>query len=149
MSRNDPRERITVLLIDHTPTILKALTRFLEQIEQLHVVGAVAAVDEVLAMHDDVQPHVIVYGFSILVPNSLAQFPRLRSKLPHAFIIGTSFDPDDEGREAILKAGANAYISGFKLDTELVPEILKLLDAGDYKTSSSCSRSAASHCAAL
>jgi DNA-binding NarL/FixJ family response regulator len=118
-------DKITILIVDHTPVILQALVRWVQQIERFRLVGAVANINDAIKMEHELQPQVILYGLSVLMPYSLEQLPHLRRKLPESYIIATSWEPHDESRAPALAAGANDYVSGFKLDTDLLPAILR------------------------
>lgn len=125
MMTTDRPGAISVLIVDHTPIILRALVRWIEQLEGLRLVGAVDGVNAAIAMESQSQPEVILYGLSMLLPRSLEDLPVLRRNLPESYIITTSFEPNDESRDPALANGADDYVTGFKLDTDLFPAILR------------------------
>jgi len=117
-------EKISVLLIDHTPRILHLLERLIGRFPELHVVEALGTVDEALARARELHPQVVVYGFSVRLPHTVAALPRVRAAFRESFIVASSFDPDDAGAQAARDAGLDTYLSGFELDIRLVPLLL-------------------------
>ena len=112
-----------MLIVEHTPVVVQAIKRWIERLFNLQVVGTVSTVDEAIQLEQQTQPDVILYGLTQLHPPGIENLPRLRRALPAAYIIAISFEPNDESREPALAAGADEYVSGFKIDLDLIPAI--------------------------
>ena len=118
-------EQISVLLIDHTPRILHMLERMVGGFPELHVLAALGTVHEALERARELHPQVVVYGFSVRLPQTVAALPRVRSTFRDSYVVASSFDPDDAGERAARDAGLDTYVSGFELDIRLVPALLE------------------------
>ena len=116
---------LTVLVVDHAPVVVQALKRFLESHAGVQVVGAVLRLEEALARVREYAPEVVLVGLLHDDAHSLEQLRQLREALPQAYLIGSSFDLHEEGRGPVLAAGADDFVSGYRLDTDLMPALLR------------------------
>ncbi len=121
MSNSQQREKVRVLLVDHTPVILDTLERMLSGYPELEVIAAVTTVDVALGRAQELEPDVVMYGFSMRLTKTVEALPQVRDAFRDCFVVASSFEPDDAGKHKALAAGMDAYVSGFELDTKLRP----------------------------
>ena len=73
--------RIRVLLVDDSEAFLRVATDFLQQHDELTVVGAICGGEEALAQAQDLQPQVILIGLEMSGLTGLETISRLRDML--------------------------------------------------------------------
>jgi DNA-binding NarL/FixJ family response regulator len=125
-----PPQHISVLVINHHPTFLQMITRFLEQerLCRIMLVGAVFRPDDALALAEARQPHIIVLGLNGNASTALALIAPLRRLLPEVGIIAVAQLGVVEYQQAALAAGANCLLTTDILHRALVPTITSLAD---------------------
>jgi DNA-binding NarL/FixJ family response regulator len=102
----------------------RALTNLLQAMPGITAVEGIALSEIALPAIRQANYDVIVFGLHPSEAHSLDSLRALRTALPGAYLIASSFDSQDEGRDASLAAGANAYVAGFHLEAELVSRVL-------------------------
>jgi DNA-binding NarL/FixJ family response regulator len=117
---------ISVLLVDDNPAFLRIATRFLQQHDDLTVVGAASGGQEALTLAQDLQPDIVVIDLAMPGLNGLEAIPRLRAMLPEVGIIALTVLDTNSYREAALAAGANDFVAKVSLDTDLLLAIRRL-----------------------
>ena len=121
---------IRVLLVDDSAVVLRVVGGFLEEQEDLLVVGTASSGEEALIKAPDLQPQVVLIDLSMPGMGGLEAIPRLRAMLPGAGIIAMTLDDIDVYREAALAAGADEFLVKKALITELLPAIRRVAQAG-------------------
>jgi DNA-binding NarL/FixJ family response regulator len=120
---------ISVLLVDDNPNFLRIATRFLEQHDDIVVVGAAGGGEEALALAQEVEPDVVLVDLAMPGLSGLETIPRLRAMLPAVGIIALTMLDTNSYRQAALEAQANEFVAKASLDRELVPAIRQVARA--------------------
>ena len=120
---------ISVLLVDDNPNFLRIATRFLQQHDDIVVVGAAGGGQEALALAQDLQPDVVLIDLAMPGLSGLETIPRLRAMLPAVGIIALTMLDTNSYREAALEANANDFVPKASLDTDLLPAIRQVAQA--------------------
>ena len=115
---------VRVLVVDFKPTLQSALTSLLQTTPEIVAVEGVRLTTRALPAVRQANYDVIVFVLRLGEAHSLDSLRTLRTALPSAYLIASSFDSHEEGRYASLAAGANAYVSGYRLEDELVSHVL-------------------------
>ena len=121
---------ISVLLVDDNPAFLRIATRFLQQHDDVAVVGAAGGGEEALALTQDLQPDIVVIDLAMPGLSGLETIPRLWAVLPGVSIIALTVLDTNSYREAALAAGANDFVAKVSLNTDLLPAIRRVAQAG-------------------
>ena len=120
---------ISVLLVDDNPSFLHIATRFLEQHDDVAVVGAAGGGEEALALAQDLEPDIVLVDLAMPGLSGLATIPLLRVILPKVGIIALTVLDISSYRQAALAAGVNDFVSKASLSTDLLPAILRVAQA--------------------
>ena len=121
---------ISVLLVDDNPGFLRIATRFLQEHDDVVVVGAAGGGEEALALVQDLQPDIVVIDLAMPGLSGLATIPLLQIVLPEVGIIALTVLDTNGYRQAALAAGANDFVAKASLDTDLLPAIRRVAQAG-------------------
>lgn len=118
----------SVLLVDDNPIFLRILARFLEEHSghAVCVVGSVDAGEKALRIAPSLRPEVVLTDLAMPKMHGLDLIPRLRASLPDAVIIALTLMDPQSYREAVLAAGADAFVSKATLEGDLLPTIRRL-----------------------
>ena len=110
-----------ILLADHESNVRYGLRVLLEERPELEVVGEAADAEDLLAQIEASCPDLVLlsWGLPGLVGADL--LPALRSVCDDLYVIVLSGRP--EARQAILDAGANAFISKIESPEQLLAAI--------------------------
>jgi DNA-binding NarL/FixJ family response regulator len=119
---------ISVLLVDDNPGFLRIATRFLEQHDDVVVVGAAGGGEEALALAQDLEPDIVLVDLAMPGLSGLETIPRLRAMLPGVGIIALTMLDTNSYRQAALAAEANDFVPKASLDTDLVPAIRRVAE---------------------
>ena len=117
---------ISVLLVDDNPTFLRIVTRFLQEHDDVVVVGAVGGSEEALAQARALQPQVVLLELGMSGLTGLETIPRLRSMIPEVGIIAMTLLDTNVYRSAVLAAGASDFVPKATLNTDLLPAIRRV-----------------------
>lgn len=117
---------IRVLLVDDNAIFLRVAARFLEQHQELALVGIARSGREALDQAQDLRPQVILIDLDMPGLSGLETIPRLRVMLPEVGIIALTFLDTDRYRQAALATGADDFVSKAKLSTDLLPAIRRV-----------------------
>jgi len=123
-------EPISVLLVDDNPTFLRVAARFLQAHEGVNVVGTANGGQEALVKAQDLRPQVILLDLAMPDLPGLQAIPRLREVVPQTGIIALTLLDTSGYRQAALSAGADDFIPKAALNTDLLPAIQRLAQAG-------------------
>jgi DNA-binding NarL/FixJ family response regulator len=121
---------ISVLLVDDNPSFLRIATRFLQQHDDVMVAGAAGGGQEALALVQDLQPDIVLIDLAMPGLSGLETIPRLRAILPAVGIIALTMLDTNSYWQAALAAGANDFVPKASLDTDLLPAIRRVAQAG-------------------
>jgi DNA-binding NarL/FixJ family response regulator len=118
----------SVLLVDDNPIFLRILAQFLEEQSEhaVSVVGSVDAGEKALRIAPCLRPEVVLIDLAMPEMHGLDLIPRLRASLPDAVIIALTLMDPQSYREAVLAAGADAFVSKATLEGDLLPTIQRL-----------------------
>jgi DNA-binding NarL/FixJ family response regulator len=115
-----------VMLVDDSEAFLRAAVEFLEQPEELAVVGTARSGREALDQAPQLKPDVILLDLKMPDLTGFEVLPQLRAMLPTAGIIILTLYDFEGYREAALANGADESILKDKLDTDLLPAIKRI-----------------------
>ncbi len=121
---------ISILLVDDNPSFLRIATRFLQEHDDVLVVGTAGGGEEALALAQDLQPDIVLIDLAMPDLSGLATIPLLRIMLPEVGIIALTVLDTNGYRQAALAAGANDFVPKANLDTDLLPAIRRVAQAG-------------------
>jgi DNA-binding NarL/FixJ family response regulator len=119
---------LSVLLVDDNPHFLRTLDRFLTA----HGHGDVRVVDTMVGGRDVVaraarlRLDVILVDLKMPDVPGLQLLPQLRRMLPGAILIAMSLMNPEEFLDDPLAAGANAFVSKTRIESDLIPAIQRL-----------------------
>lgn len=116
-------DAIHILLVDDNAAFLDILHRFLQQHDDLIVVGTAKSGEEGLAEALHLKPDVVVIDLAMRDLPGLKAIPRLRTALPHAEIIALTLWDSDVYRQAALASGADRFVSKAVMNADLLPAI--------------------------
>jgi len=116
-------ERISVLLVDDNPTLLRILGKFLGQGEDISIAGATAGGESALTHAQELRPQVILLGLGMRTLEGLESISRLRRILPEAGIVVLALLDTNSYRRAALEAGADDFVSKAAISNDLLPAI--------------------------
>lgn len=119
----------SVLLVDDNPAFLRIATRFLQEHDDVVVVGTASGGEEALALAQDLQPDTVVMDLAMPGLSGLETIPRLRALLPQVGIIALTALDITSYRQAALEAGANEFVPKTSLNTDLRPAIRRVAQA--------------------
>jgi DNA-binding NarL/FixJ family response regulator len=120
---------ISVLLVDDNPSFLHIATRFLQEHDDVAVVGVASRGEEALALAQDLQPDIVLIDLAMPGLSGLETIPRLRAVLPEVGIIALTVLDTSSYWQAALSAGANDFVPKTKLNTDLLPAIRRVAQA--------------------
>ena len=117
---------VSVLLVDDNPIFLHCAKRFLQNRQDVVVVGTVSGGKWAINLAQNLKPDVALIDLSMSDLPGLELIPQLRAALPEIGIIAlTLFDTDDY-RAAALAAGADGFVSKNTMNTDLIPAIQRI-----------------------
>jgi DNA-binding NarL/FixJ family response regulator len=125
-NEDNKMKSISVLLVDDNPSFLRIATRFLQEHDDVAVVGAAGGGEEALALAQDLHPDVVLIDLAMPGLNGLETIPRLRAMLPAVGIIALTMLDTNSYWQAALAAGANDFVPKASLDTDLLPAIRRV-----------------------
>ncbi|MCP4538150.1 MAG: response regulator transcription factor [Chloroflexi bacterium] len=116
-------DSIRVLLMNNNPAFLHIITLFLEQQENMTLVGAIGDGRKDLEQIQNLRPQVIVVDMGTPGLTGLKTISILRTMMPDVGIIAMSLLRDNGYKEKAILAGADEIIIKAKLTTDLLPAI--------------------------
>lgn len=118
---------VSVLLVDDNPTFLHILSEFLDEEENILVVGQARSGEDALVKAKETQPQVILLDLAMPGLSGLDTIPRLRHMMPDTRIIALTVLDTNGYREAARAAGADEFIAKSDLNIELFPAIYRVM----------------------
>ena len=119
-------KRIRVLLVDDHASFLRIVAQFLEDHDDIVVVGALDGATEALARLDELAPDLVLMDLAMPGLPGLEAIPRVRAARPETVIIALTGLGTEDYRAAALAAGADEFIAKTSLGRELLPAIRRL-----------------------
>lgn len=122
---------VSLLLVDDHLAFLRIATNFLQERykEEVVVVGAARGGEEALARALDLQPDIVLCDLTMPGLTGLETIPRLREAVPEVGIIALSCHEANGYRQAALAAGADDFVPKASMSTDLLPAILRVMQA--------------------
>jgi DNA-binding NarL/FixJ family response regulator len=120
---------IRVLSIDDNPVFRAAVRRFFYRHDGFILLDSVQDSESALLADHHPPPHVILLDLHLADKVSLDLMHVLREKWRTAKIIILTFDDRAGYREASLRAGADDFVSKLRMANDLIPAILKAVQA--------------------
>ena len=116
-------ERISVLLVDDNPTLLRIVGNFLRGGDGISIVAATAGGESALVQAQELRPQVILLGLGMRTLEGLESISRLRRILPEAGIVVLALLDTNSYRRAAMEAGADDFVSKAAISNDLLPAI--------------------------
>ena len=116
-----------VMLVDDSDIFLRTAVKFLEQHEELAVVGTARSGREALDQAPQLKPDVILLDLRMPDLTGFEVLPQLRAMLPTAGIIVLTLYAFEGYRQVALANGADEFIPKDKLLTDLLPAIKRIV----------------------
>lgn len=117
---------ISVLLLNSSPVSLRSMVYFMQQYDDVVVIGTASDNKEGLAKAQSLRPQVVVIDLGTPGLINLKAISHLRTVMPDASIIATSLLDVTGYREAALAAGADDFLRKMALVTDLLPAIRRV-----------------------
>ena len=117
---------IRVLMVDDNPTFLDIATEFLQEYDELDIVGTASLGQQALLQAKKLQPQVILLDLAMPDLPGLEVIPLLRAMQLDVTIIVLTLLNTDGYREAALAAGADDFVPKAKMNTDLLLAIRRI-----------------------
>ena len=114
---------ISILVVDDNPVFLDVLCRFLDQQEDVRIVGKAYGGKSALSMVEELAPDVVLLDLAMNDMHGLQTIPMLRETVPGARVVVLTLMEAEDYRQPALDAGAHAFVSKVDLFTKLMPEV--------------------------
>jgi DNA-binding NarL/FixJ family response regulator len=105
---------------------LRIATRFLQEHDDVVVVGTAGGGEEALTLAQDLQPDIVLMDLAMPGLSGLATIPLLQVMLPEVGIIALTVLDTNGYRQAALAAGADDFVPKANLDTDLLSAIRRV-----------------------
>lgn len=125
-NKEDNTGMIRIVLIDDSTTFLAVASRFLTKHEGLKVVGAVSEGPLAVEAASQLQPDIVLVDLAMPDMSGMEVIPLLRQAIPSVGIIALTFLEEEKYHDAVLSAGADAFVAKEELTSKLVPTILNV-----------------------
>lgn len=122
-------DRVRLLLVDDHQMMREGLRSLLEEEEDFEVVGEAADGRQALALAQELQPHIVLMDFSMPNLNGIQATSLIRQELPHIGVIGLSMYEEPDRLQAMLDAGAAAYLTKSGNSDYLLDEIRRVFSS--------------------
>lgn len=114
---------IHILVADDDPLMRKILSDLLQREEDFIVVAEAVTGREAIKLSGELKPQVILMDISMPEMNGIDATAHIHNNFPNAQVIGLSMHTDSATREAMLSAGAKAYLVKTDMVSALVHTI--------------------------
>ena len=102
---------IRVMLVDDHPVLLECLSQMFHSQFDIEVVGEASDGEEAVHLARKLVPDVILMDISMPKMNGVEATRIIHAEFPQIRVIGLSMYDEDDQAEAMLNAGASAYLS--------------------------------------
>ncbi|MFW6292173.1 MAG: response regulator [Spirochaetota bacterium] len=122
-ANDEARRATTVLLVDDHAVIRQGLAFLLNEEPDLEVVGEADTGTTALEMVRELMPDVVVMDLTMPGMSGDEATRRVLREAPETRVVGLSMHSDEEARERMLSAGAEAYLPKAGPSSELIAAI--------------------------
>lgn len=119
-----------VMLVDDNQKFLAVLREFLNEHDDIDVVGAAGSGEEALALLASTQPTVLIVDLWMPDMGGLDLTRKVKALWPQLPVIVLTLFDSPRHRQAALDAGADAFVGKARMDADLLPAIQGLVEAG-------------------
>jgi len=117
----------TILIVEDHEPVRRSLREWLEHIFPWCVVVEANTGEDAVALAQARAPRVVVMDISLPGMNGIEATRRIKAIEPIVPVVMLTIHEDDPYRAEALDAGANAYVTKRKMQTELIPVLAALL----------------------
>lgn len=117
---------ITILLVDDSAVFLRMAKLFLDDLEDVEVVGTAGGGKTGIEQTLRLQPDIVLVDLSMPDLHGLNVIPKLREALPATRIVALTMLDEDGFRKVSMASGAHEFISKTRMHSELPPVIYRL-----------------------
>jgi DNA-binding NarL/FixJ family response regulator len=117
-----------ILLVDDHPLLRKGIRSVLEQYRELYIVGEASNGLEAVLYARTLQPDVIVMDINMPEMDGVQATRQIRQEFPGVKIIGLSVNDSGVVKDALLQAGAVAYLNKENVGEDLYGTISEYLN---------------------
>jgi len=119
-------QAIRLLLVDDHEVMRQGLAMMLSEQENLRVVGEASTGLEAIKQARRLEPDVVLMDFSMPEMDGVEATEKLRQQMPDITVIGLSMYDQSDRSQAMIDAGASAYLSKSGPPAELLDTIHRL-----------------------
>lgn len=123
---------VRVVIADDHSIFREGIQLLLKKEKSIELTGEAADGDSLLALIDEVQPHVVVTDIEMPGKSGLDVTRIVKKKQPHVGIIAFTMFGEDELVVDMMEAGANGYVLKSSKKEELLKAILSASEGGTY-----------------
>lgn len=123
---------IKIILADDHTLVRTGLSRLIDDVEGLSVIGEAENGNEAIALVKEMKPDVAILDINMPELNGLQTTEFLRKEYPDLKIIIISMHSDELFPQRLLKAGANAYLTKDSGIQEISHAIHEVMDSRSY-----------------
>ena len=129
---------IRVLLVDDHPIMRKGIRSVLESYENIEVIGEASNGLEAVTLANDLTPSVIIMDVNMPRMDGVQATRLIKQSQPQITIIGLSVNDARSVQQALLQAGASAYVNKDHVGEDLYQTISRSVrrDTGGHDPSS-------------
>lgn len=125
-SPEQPASRISVMLVDDHPLFREAVGRVIERCQDFQIVAEASDGEEAMALADKLSPRVTILDIGLPKTNGIEVTRRIKARNPGAAVIVLSVHDDAEHVTAMLKAGADAYLTKDVMGAEIIEALYQV-----------------------
>lgn len=103
-------DRLRILLVDDHDLFRKGIARLIDSQPDFHVIGEARDGREALEQAQKLEPQVILMDIEMPNWNGTEATRRIKSEMPHVFVIMLTVSDDDQNLFAAVRAGASGYL---------------------------------------
>ena len=113
---------MTVLLVDDSEPMRKALVQLLNSDPEIQVLGEAVSLNEAIRLTSKLSPHVVLLDLHLGDENSITP-PRVKSAFSGSVLVAMSFSNDTETQKIADAYGAVALLDKTALANDLIPAL--------------------------